>query len=258
MNIEDFGFKHYLEKTNQQLGSENIGRIIEEHRGSYLTLTDAGVKNSILRGKFMRETKDPSQFPKVGDFVITEKISGDDKLIVKEILPRYGVIARQETEPKPKEQVLAVNVDTVFVVFGVDSYLDIYKIAKFVALGTEVGAKVVIIFNKRDLLENEKELVDMAEKSFPNTTHVFISSKQEEDLKHLEPYIIPGETLMLLGVSGAGKSTLLNLLMGKFHAETGSVREDDGKGRHTTTSRELVRLPNGTLLIDTPGIRTLS
>jgi ribosome biogenesis GTPase len=196
----------------------------------------------------------------VGDWVTLDwaPTSGGD-CVLTGILPRRCAFRRVSDDPAAREQVVAANIDTVLLVDALDGQLSARHLERYVALAWQSGAVPVIVITKADLARPEevRRYVDVVAGVASGVAIHVLSALTGEGLENLAPYLAPGRTVALLGLSGAGKSTLVNLLAGDLILVTGAVR-GDGKGRHTTTYRELVPLPGGAMVIDTPGMRALS
>jgi ribosome biogenesis GTPase len=196
----------------------------------------------------------------VGDWVaLTPEATATGHRVLAAILPRRCAFRRVSDDPAAREQVVAANIDTVLLVDAIDGQLSVRHLERYVALAWQSGAVPVIVITKSDLAgpgEMDDYVARVAEVASGVAVHV-VSAATGEGLDELAPYLAPGRTVALLGLSGAGKSTLVNLLAGGEILATGAVR-GDGKGRHTTTHRELVPIPGGGLVIDTPGMRALS
>lgn len=194
--------------------------------------------------------------PVVGDWVVVEAREGVEP-VVREVLPRRTRLSRKVAGLRTEEQVMAANVDVVFVVMGLDGDFNLRRLERLVVVSHQSGAEPVVILTKADLLD--ADALDgrraEAESAAPGVSIHAVSSPLRQGLEPLRFYLSDGRTVVLLGSSGAGKSTLLNTLVGEEVMRTAEVREGDDRGRHTTTHRELVPLPGGGLLIDGPGIR---
>jgi ribosome biogenesis GTPase / thiamine phosphate phosphatase len=218
------------------------GRVAVQERGAVVLFTTAGTLNA--GGQAV-----------AGDWVAAEKLPGEDRAIVRAVLPRRTRFARKEPW-LTEEQVVAANIDTVFLVTDCGRDFKPRRLERYLTAAWDSGADPVVVLTKSDLAEDPWETVAQAEAiAFGVPVHA-VSSVTGEGLDGLQPHLAPGRTVALLGSSGVGKSTLANRLLGEELLATGDLRRD-GRGRHTTTHRELVRLPGGALLLDTPGMREL-
>lgn len=227
------------------------GRIIEEHRVSYVVLIENKEYVAHVRGSFF----DSKTFPKVGDMVLCSATS-KDKYTIEEVLPRKSSIIRRDVETDD-EQILVTNVDYIFIVMALDGDFNINRLERYLLLAKESKVKPVIVLNKIDTVADRKEYIKKVTAVSKNVDIIPISAKKKENLDALLPYFKNNATIVLLGSSGAGKSTITNWLLQKDVQQTSHVRQDDSRGRHTTTRRQLFTLPRGGFLIDTPGIREL-
>jgi ribosome biogenesis GTPase len=229
-----------------------IARVAVEHRTSYALRCDDGSEIfATLAGKLRYETAHRQDLPAVGDFVRVRDT------VIEEVLPRRTVILRKAVGDAAEAQVIAANIDTVFVVSGVDGDFNPRRLERYYATARASGAACAILLNKADLCDDMESRVNQIRAIAPGADVVAISALKGDGLDALRPYLVPGETVAFVGSSGAGKSTLINRLLGHERQSTGAVREADSRGRHTTTHRELLETPSGALLIDTPGLREL-
>jgi ribosome biogenesis GTPase len=233
------------------------GRVIREHRGRYRVMTEGGEVVGTASGRMRLDALGKSDLPGVGDWVALRPPSSDGRAYVQAVIPRRSAFKRRAAGDENVEQVLASNVDTVFLVSGLDHDFNPRRIERYVVLAWESGARPVVVLNKSDLRADFDECRREIEALAPGVTVLAISTREPESLAVLDPYLRPGRTVGLLGSSGVGKSTLLNRLLGEDVQTTRAVRETDQRGRHTTTSRHLFVLPSGALVIDTPGMREL-
>ena len=184
--------------------------------------------------------------------------AGEGRATIHAILPRRGRFSRKAAGDETREQVLAANVDTVFLVTGLDGDYNPRRIERYLVTAWDSGADPVVLLSKADLCEDVPARVAEIESVAPGVPVHAVSSLRREGLEAVRGYMHTGRTVALLGSSGAGKSTLINALLGEERLRTREVRESDSRGRHTTTRRELILLPGGGLVIDTPGMRELS
>ena len=230
-------------------------RVAVEHRGAYLVYTARGEAQAELAGRLRHEAVERGELPAVGDWVA---VTPTDPALVHAVLPRKTKFSRLAASDHGGtiEQVVAANVDVVFLVAGLDGDLNLRRLERYLALGWESGAEPVVVLTKADLCPDvEASVVEVELTAIGVPVHV-VSNLTGEGVEELAPYFATGRTVAALGSSGVGKSSLLNRLAGEELMATGDVRAD-GRGRHTTTNRQLLRLPAGGLFLDTPGMREL-
>ncbi|MBE9069134.1 ribosome small subunit-dependent GTPase A [Leptolyngbya cf. ectocarpi LEGE 11479] len=235
----------------------SVGRIAVVHRSQYHLYTEQGDMTATLTGKFRHQTQNPADFPAVGDWVVLQTQPETDQTLIEAVLPRKSQFSRQAAGTRTAAQVVAANIDTLFLVSGLDHDFNLRRIERYLVMAWESGAEPVIVLNKADLCEDLDQRRIAVEAVAFGVPIILLSALQQTNLEALAIYLKPGQTIALLGSSGVGKSTLVNQLMGVDIQTTQAVRADDSHGRHTTTSRTMLRLPTGTLLIDTPGMREL-
>jgi ribosome biogenesis GTPase / thiamine phosphate phosphatase len=227
-------------------------RVAVQERGGLVLLTAGGPLAAEPSGRLQRD----GIRPVAGDWVAAEPVPGGEKAIVKAVLPRCSRFSRKEAWLRTEEQVVAANVDIVFLVSACGREFNPRRIERYLTAAWDSGADPVVVVTKADLADDPAATVAEAEAvAFGVAVHA-VSSVTGEGLEALEPYLLPGRTVALLGSSGVGKSTLANRLLG-WEAQAVAPTRADGRGRHTTTNRELVRLPGGAFLLDTPGMREL-
>lgn len=232
------------------------GRVVVQHRGAYDVVTELGELRCDVAGRLYDESESPADLPAVGDWVAVAPRAGELAGTVQAILPRRTKFSRKTAWQAAEEQVLAANVDVVFIVTSLNDDLNLRRLERYLILARESGAQPVVLLTKSDLSEDVPAAVSAVESiAFEVPVHP-ISNRTGEGLDDVRAYLRPGVTAALLGSSGVGKSTLINRLAGEELLATQEIRED-GMGRHTTTRRELVQLPGGALVIDTPGMREL-
>ena len=257
--LSDLGFGPFF---SRQLESESIdtaipARISAEHRGSYEVWSQAGQGQAQLAGRLLQEL-DQEEFPGVGDWVTLKSQPGSGQTtIIERVLNRRTVFTRGAAGRETRGQVVAANVDIVFAVCGLDADYSVRRIERYLARIWAGGATPVVILNKADIREDAAALAAEVEERCPAVPVHLTSALHTRGLEEIRSLIGTGITTAFVGSSGAGKSTLINALLGEQRMATGEVRARDGRGRHTTSHRQLLLLPGGGLLLDTPGMREL-
>jgi ribosome biogenesis GTPase / thiamine phosphate phosphatase len=236
------------------------GRVLVEDRGSYLVGTAAGDVRATVSGRFRfdAELDGPAGFPVVGDWVILQPTGDPDHRLVQGLLPRRtAVIRRAPADRATVDQVLAANVDLLLIVTSLNHDLNPRRLERYLALAWSSGAEPILVLNKADLATDVDAEVARVEGLAGGVPVLAVSAATGQGLDALAARLVDGRTVALIGSSGVGKSTLVNALAGEVVEATAEIREDDGRGRHTTSRRHLVRVPGRGLILDTPGMREL-
>jgi ribosome biogenesis GTPase len=258
--LERLGWGSFFQdQVDGELAGCRLARVVEEQRGSYRLAGQFGGWAEVS-GRFRHRAESPSDYPAVGDWVGVEAAGATDRAVIQLRLERRGTVSRRAAGRKADEQVVAANVDTVFLVSALGEIvrgLSPRRIERYLAMVWEAGATPVVLLNKSDLSASPDAEALVIRERLPLVDVIIVSALRDEGLDSLAPYLRPAQTIALLGSSGVGKSTLINRLVGQAVQRVGEIRDVDGKGRHTTTSRQLVELPGGALLIDTPGMREI-
>lgn len=232
------------------------GRVVSSQREHVRLWTRSGVIPAALSGK-LRQTAGEGELPVAGDWVAAVLDPTGERAVVQAVLPRRTMLARKRPERSSELQVIAANVDVVFTVSALNLDFSPRRLERALALIWEGGAQPVVLLTKLDVCEDPEPYLEEARAVAIGVPVHAVSAHSGEGLEVLRNYLTPGNTVALIGSSGVGKSTLVNWCLGEAKAATSAVREGDDKGRHTTTARELFRMPDGGLLIDTPGMREL-
>ena len=249
MNINDYGMVQNY---------ENIpgipARVTAVHKERYEIVCEYGITHARLKTKeYFVDTQD---FPTTGDFVMINYIDNGDSQIIA-TLPRRTFFSRREPGPIPRDQAVAANFDYVFIMQSLNMDFSPKRLERYLTLAWQSGATPVILLTKADLVEDYWDYLTQVERvSAGVNTHV-VSAHTGYGLQRLNAYLQPGKTVVFLGSSGVGKSSLVNALAGEEIMTVNGIREDDSRGRHTTTHRQLIRLQSGVMIIDTPGMREL-
>jgi len=259
LELDKLGWTSSLEEAFEAFGSAGLvpGRVSAGYTHLYRVLTRDGEWLAEVTGRFRHEAQGPEAFPAVGDWVALRPRPGEERAQVHAVLPRKSAFVRKAAGSATEAQVLAANVDSVFLVAGLDGDFNPRRIERALVLAWESGASPVVLLNKADLggdVDTRRLEMEAAAPGVP--VHV-VSGRRGDGIEALEPYLAPGQTVALLGSSGVGKSTLVNRLLGEDRQPTAEVRPHDQRGRHTTTYRELIVLPGGAVLVDTPGLREI-
>ncbi len=255
--LDTLGFSPFFER---QLPDDDSlpARVAGEHKNGYIVWSTAGERFAQLSGRLAAALGDEG-YPAVGDWVTLKSVpQAGDTAIIDRVLARRTVFTRGAAGAEGRGQVIAANVDIVFIVTGLDANYNVRRIQRYVARVGASGARPIAVLNKADTCEDVDSRVSEVERAVTGLTVAAISAARGRGLEQLEEYLSPGGTVALVGSSGAGKSTLINRLLGEERRRTGETRADDGRGRHTTSERQMVVLPSGGLLIDTPGMRELA
>ncbi len=230
-------------------------RVIAHHRGLWRLATSRGEVAGRLSGRFALEAA-PGEHPAIGDWLAVAMIEGSADAMIHALLPRTGAF-RRRAAGEGGVQVVAANIDVALLVAALNADLNLRRLERYLVAARDSGAQPVIVLTKADLSADPKSEAQSVVSIAEGAPVLTLSALSGDGLDGLDAWLAPGVTSVLLGSSGAGKSTLLNALAGRALMDTGAIRASDERGRHTTTHRELFRLPNGALLIDTPGMREL-
>ena len=247
-----------------QVGDDQaVSRVAVEHRGAYELLGPTGHLEAAVAPAMRDAIEDPIDYPAVGDWVVhTTEARHDRRVLIEKVVPRRSVVVRRAPGHEPVPQVVATNVDELCVVTSPEGDLNIRRLERYLVTALGSGARPVLVLNKVDLLEQRDESgadvgeIEALASSMPDVELVRTSAVSDTGFETFRALLAAGRTLAFTGSSGVGKSTLVNRLLGEELLETGAVRSD-GMGRHTTIRRELLVMPGGGVLIDTPGLREI-
>ncbi len=236
-------------------------RVIAGQRESCRVICAQGDLRAEVSGRYRRECEERSDFPVVGDWVAIVARPRDGRATIYALLPRSNAFIRRAAtgwlsrNGRAEAQVVAANLDAALIVMGLDRDFNVRRLERYITLAWGSGVQPMVALNKADLCEDLAQRLRQAQEVGIGVPLLAISAETGEGVDALHAHLPPGSTTALLGSSGVGKSTLINRLLGAARMETRAAREDDGRGRHTTTHREMVVLPTGALLIDNPGMR---
>jgi ribosome biogenesis GTPase / thiamine phosphate phosphatase len=233
-------------------------RVAVAYGATFRVYTQDGEELADLAGRLRHEATGRRDLPAVGDWVAVKRTTIEGgRATIHGVVPRKSLFSRKAAGDETTEQIVAANVDTVFLVTGLDRDFNLRRIERYLVMSWESGASPVIVLNKADLADDVDQRRDEVRAIALGVPILVMSARERTGLEQLDEYLQAGQTIAVLGSSGVGKSTLINRLLGEDRLRTNEVRDSDQRGRHTTTHRELVRLPGGALLIDTPGMREL-
>lgn len=256
MNLIDLGWNQEFDDKLSQINLKKdfkAARVAVEYKGMYKLYTERGEVLAEITGK-MRYN---NQFPAVGDWVIIDLHDSQDRAIIHDILPRKSKFSRKAAGAETREQIVAANIDTVFIVTSLNQDFNLRRLERYLTIAWNSGAKPVIVLSKADLFDKpEVKKAEVETIAFGVPIHI-ISSLTGEGLNELKNYLNRGKTTALLGSSGVGKSTIINKLLDQEKMEVNEIRFNDGRGKHTTSHRELIVLETGGIVIDTPGMREI-
>ena len=259
MSLSRWGWNSYFEAMWSESDRENAvpARVVAQHRKCWRIAGEFGECLAEASGKLRLTAEAGADWPAVGDWVSAEVNAACDSALVRAVLPRRNQFTRKAPGKRIEEQVIAANVETALVISALDGDANPRRAERYIAQCWELGVRPVLILNKADACEDAGEKAAAMESVALDVPVHIVSAITGEGMEEVERLLIPGQTLVMLGSSGVGKSTLTNRLLGQSVQKVNEVRANDGRGRHTTTTRELFALPCGALLIDTPGLREL-
>ncbi len=264
-NLTQLGWSEFFEAQHVDISIPDAvpARVISQERDVWLVASEAGELSASVTGRFRTES---GLFPAVGDWVAVQPLPGEPRGIIRAVMPRKSAITRQApggrqrlSGGRTEEQVLAANIDVIFIVAGLDGgrNMSLRRLERYVTLAWNSGAAPLILLNKADLCDDPAGLMAEVEAVAPGIPVHTVSALQNTGLEPVREALGAGVTGVFVGQSGAGKSACINALLGYERQLTGALRPSDREGRHTTTRRELIVLPAGGIVIDTPGIREL-
>ena len=252
----DWGWNDEVAAGRELDASRPPARVIAQHRGEYRLITPWGEATGVAPGRMLYRASGRRELPAVGDWVLVEPQTDGPATIV-EILPRRTQFVRRKAGTESQQQVVAANVDVAFLVTSLNQELSPRRIERYLVAAREGCVQPVVVLTKLDQCDDLQATLAGVLPVAAGAPVVAVSAVTGEGIELLRSHLRPGETVVLLGSSGVGKSTLVNTLAGEELLRTQEIRQGDDKGRHTTTHREIFRLPDGVLVLDTPGMREI-
>ena len=254
--MRQYGLSESIKKAAEQYADLTTARIISQEKGRYRLISSQGEKWGEISGRFHYDVQAKSEYPAVGDFVMTDWNESGGNAVIHHVLPRKSSFIRKAAGEKNEEQIVAANIDTVFLCMSLNNDFNLRRLERYISVAWNSGAIPVVVLTKADLCEDlDRKMADVY--SVAAGIDILVTSALDHmGYEQMDPYLETGKTIAFIGSSGVGKSTLINCLLGENHMETNGLRNDD-KGRHTTTHRELILLSSGSMVMDTPGMREL-
>lgn len=254
-DMKNYGLSERFVNESGLYENLTIGRITSQDKGMYRAVTENGEKKAQVSGKFRYNAVSSSDYPAVGDFVMLDE-NEDGNAIIHYVLTRKSVFIRKAAGTSNESQIVASNIDTVFICMSLNNDFNLRRLERYIGVTWDSGATPVVVLTKSDLCGNLEQMLAELETVALSVDIIVTSSFKEDGYLSVKKYIENGKTVAFIGSSGVGKTTLINKLAGENLFETQEIRNDD-RGRHTTTKRELIVLPEGGIVIDTPGMREL-
>jgi len=255
--MKDLGLSQRFAAEAKLYAGLYIGRIISQYKNLYTVATENGEITAEISGKFRFDVKALSDYPAVGDFVMLDRDEDSSgNAIIHNVLSRKSAFIRKAPGTSNDEQIVASNIDTVFICMSLNSDFNLRRVERYLGIAWDSGAIPVIVLTKADLCDNLPQKLAELDTVAYGVDVLVTSSISDEGYLSVKKYLGSGKSIAFIGSSGVGKSTLINKLIGENTLKTKEIRNDD-KGRHTTTRREIIVLPSGGVVIDTPGMREL-
>ena len=257
-NLINYGLSDRFEQESTLYEGMFLGRVVQQNRDLYRVVCENGELSAGVSGKLIYNANDSDSFPAVGDWVMTDREDGSHgNAVIHAILRRKSVFSRMAAGTSKSVQIIAANVDTIFICMSLNADFNLRRMERYLTIAWDSGASPVIVLTKSDLCEDLERSIREISSVSAGADAVVCSAMSDDGYRSVSDYVTAGKTIAFIGSSGVGKSTLINRLSGEDRLAVNAIREDDGKGRHTTTRRELLLLPNGGIVIDTPGMREL-
>ncbi|MCP4135966.1 MAG: ribosome small subunit-dependent GTPase A [bacterium] len=253
--LSEYGWNDFFENHYNNNGIElTVGRVVASYSEIYKVITPGGMVQARLSGRMNYTADDEQDLPVTGDWVYLIGEESDGEALVYGLLPRKSEVVRKRPG-KEAAQVLASNLDYLCIVSAVDNTRNFSRIERYLSMAIQGNCEPVLLFNKTDLVDDIESLKQAVEEQFSRYRVFYLSALDNTGVGEFRNSLLPGKTYSFVGLSGVGKSSIINTFLDEAAQAVSSVRESDHRGRHTTTSRELVKIPGGVLVIDTPGLR---
>lgn len=254
--LKNYGYSERFAALAGMYPAQEAGRILSQEKGLYRIVMERGEKLAEISGRFHHQAAVASDYPAVGDFVMADWNEAGGNAVIHRVLNRRSCFTRRAAGEGREEQVVAANIDTVFLCMSLNNDFSLRRLERYLSIAWDSGATPVIVLTKADLCDDLQGCLAQVERVAIGVEVLVTSALEQDGHAQLLPLLTAGRTVAFIGSSGVGKSTLINCLLGESRLETQGLRNDD-KGRHTTTHREMILLPCGAMVIDTPGMREL-
>ena len=259
--LEDIGYSHWFQSRldAKKVAGHEVARVVSVHKDSYIVTKGLGEVFAELSGTLAYTTSSASDLPTTGDWVYADFYNDDTHAIIYGVIPRKTLLKRKTAGKLVDFQLIAANIDVAFIIQSADYNFNLRRLERYLVMVHEGGINPVVLLSKCDLISPNEvdEIKESVLSVAPQATVIAFSNLSGENIDAIINSLSPGHTYCLLGSSGVGKTTLLNSILGSGQLETQPVSKKLSKGRHTTTSRELIQLESGAMIIDTPGMREL-
>ena len=257
-SLEDLGWGPFFDQQTEQINGDGLTpmRVAEEQRGAYVLWSADGAFEAVIPGRMMHEAEGRDYLPAIGDWLLARRLPGERRAVVEHVLRRRSALSRKVAGERTDEQVMAANVDLIFVVASLNRELNLRRLERYLAVTWDSGATPVLVLNKADLCADRLEILRSVEAVTPGVEVLQTSAATGEGIDALRLTLARGLTAVFVGSSGVGKSSIVNRLMEREAQDVKDIRGDD-KGRHTTTVRQMLVLSGSAVIIDTPGLREL-
>lgn len=254
IDLQEYGYTPQFQVFGSEYPELSPARVILQEKGMYKIISSYGESLAVVSGKLRYNAVTSEDLPAVGDFVMADIDENGENSVIHHILNRKSKFIRKSAGTANTQQLVAANIDKVFLCMSLNNDFNIRRLERYISIAWESGATPIIVLTKADLCDDKNSRLAEAEAVAFGINIAVVSANTEDKYKEIEKYIKPQETIALIGSSGVGKSTMINYFLGDNIIKTNGLRNDD-KGRHTTTHRELIKLKNGGIIIDTPGMR---
>lgn len=256
-SLKQLGWNSLFEENSKSLKQKgfSFARVITEHKERYIIASEIGELQAEVTGKLLYSSESSAELPKVGDWVAVIIYEDEQKAIIHDLLPRKSVFGRKVSGKKIQEQVIASNIDLLFVVQSLDANYSHRRLERYLTMAFEGNMEPIVILNKSDICQDASNKLNKVKNIYPGIKSFTASAQTGYGINFIKELLSEGKTCALVGSSGVGKSSIINSILGYDRQKVNDVRLVDSKGKHTTTTRDLILIPDTGMIIDTPGMR---